>query len=254
MTTGIAGGHAGRWIVEALAAEGLDPHWAPAAAESRTTYVTVDARRRRRSSSTSGPRRPRDEEFAAFLRLLEDELLPAQRAGHRGRQRAGRRRGLRARRHRGGLPPCRLPAPRGRLRPGPAGGPGGRAGRRQGRDARRSSRPGSSTPRGRLAKRRPRRSSSTAPTLAVVTDGRAAGRGRRRRARWRSTCRAWRPSTRSARAIRSTPPSRWRSWTVPRMETALARGVAAGSANALALGAGMLDPLEARRAGSARSG
>ena len=31
------------------------------------------------------------------------------------------------------------------------------------------------------------------------------------------------------------------------LETALARGVAAGSANALALGAGMLDPLEARR-------
>ena len=42
MTTGIAGGHAGRWIVESLAAEGLDPHWAPAEAESRTTYVTVD--------------------------------------------------------------------------------------------------------------------------------------------------------------------------------------------------------------------
>jgi fructose-1-phosphate kinase PfkB-like protein len=31
------------------------------------------------------------------------------------------------------------------------------------------------------------------------------------------------------------------------LEIALVRGVAAGSANALALGAGMLDPLEARR-------
>jgi fructose-1-phosphate kinase PfkB-like protein len=71
----MAGGHAGRWIEEALAAEGLRPRWAPAAAESRTTYVTVDA------SGTSvivyeRPSAATDEEFATFLRLLEDELLP----------------------------------------------------------------------------------------------------------------------------------------------------------------------------------
>ena len=75
MTTGIAGGHAGRWIVETLAAEGLDPHWAYAAGESRTTYVTVD----RRGDSVIVYERPgpaTDDEFAAFLRLLEDELLP----------------------------------------------------------------------------------------------------------------------------------------------------------------------------------
>jgi len=75
MTTGIAGGHAGRWIVEALAAEGLDPHWSVAVGESRTTYVTVD----RRGESVivyerAGP--ATDAEFAAFLRLLENELLP----------------------------------------------------------------------------------------------------------------------------------------------------------------------------------
>ena len=76
MTTGIAGGHAGRWIVEALTREGLDPHWSLAAAESRTTYVTVD-----RSGVAvivyEQPAPATDEEFASFLRLLEDELLPA---------------------------------------------------------------------------------------------------------------------------------------------------------------------------------
>jgi 1-phosphofructokinase family hexose kinase len=75
ITSGIAGGHAGRWIEEALAAEGLEPRWAPAAAESRTTYVTVDAS----GASVIVYERPStasDEEFAAFLRLLEEELLP----------------------------------------------------------------------------------------------------------------------------------------------------------------------------------
>jgi 1-phosphofructokinase family hexose kinase len=75
VTTGIAGGHAGRWIEEALAAEGLEPRWAPAAAESRTTYVTVDAG----GASVIVYERPAaasDEEFAAFLRLLVEELLP----------------------------------------------------------------------------------------------------------------------------------------------------------------------------------
>jgi 1-phosphofructokinase family hexose kinase len=79
ITSGIAGGHAGRWIVEALAAEGLTPVWATAAAESRTTYVTVD------DSGDSvivyerpGPATPA--EFEAFLRLLADELMP--RSGH----------------------------------------------------------------------------------------------------------------------------------------------------------------------------
>lgn len=75
MTTGIAGGHAGRWIVETLAAEGLDPHFSTAKAESRTTYVTVD----QTGDSVVVYERPgpaTEEEFEAFLRLLEDELLP----------------------------------------------------------------------------------------------------------------------------------------------------------------------------------
>ena len=75
MTTGIAGGHAGRWIVEALAEEGLSPAWATAAAESRTAYVTIDDSGR----SVLVYERPAvatDPEFAAFLELLAEELLP----------------------------------------------------------------------------------------------------------------------------------------------------------------------------------
>jgi 1-phosphofructokinase family hexose kinase len=41
-TTGFAGGHAGRWLVEALDAEGLNPRFVSVAGETRTTYVTVD--------------------------------------------------------------------------------------------------------------------------------------------------------------------------------------------------------------------
>ncbi len=75
ITTGIAGGHAGRWIVEALASEGLSPHWSTADAESRTTYVTVDVS----GDSVIVYERPgpaSEEEFGAFLRLLEEDLLP----------------------------------------------------------------------------------------------------------------------------------------------------------------------------------
>lgn len=74
MTTGVAGGHAGRWIVEALAGEGLDPRWSPAAAESRTTYVTVDEA----GDSVLVYERPgpaTDAEFETFLGLLEEDLL-----------------------------------------------------------------------------------------------------------------------------------------------------------------------------------
>jgi tagatose 6-phosphate kinase len=76
MTTGIAGGHAGRWIVEALEREGLAPRFATAEAESRTTYVTVDTT----GESLIVYERPApasEGEFAAFLALLRDELLPA---------------------------------------------------------------------------------------------------------------------------------------------------------------------------------
>ena len=75
LTTGVAGGHAGEWIVEALAAEGLEPHFSRATAESRTTYVTIDDQ----GESVIVYERPgtaTQAEFEAFLALLERELLP----------------------------------------------------------------------------------------------------------------------------------------------------------------------------------
>lgn len=76
VTSGIAGGHAGRWIVEGLAAEGLDPQWSLAEAESRTTYVTIDdAGRSLLVYERPGPATA--VEFEAFLRLLRKRLLPA---------------------------------------------------------------------------------------------------------------------------------------------------------------------------------
>ena len=75
-TTGYAGGHAGRWIVEALAAEGLNPSFVETSAESRTTYVLVDARGK--SLLVYEPAPPVTEAEAAELgRLLETELFPA---------------------------------------------------------------------------------------------------------------------------------------------------------------------------------
>ena len=75
ITTGIAGGHAGRWIVESLANEGLPGEWSTAAAESRTTYVTVDES----GASVIVYERPgpaTEAEFEAFLRLLRERALP----------------------------------------------------------------------------------------------------------------------------------------------------------------------------------
>jgi tagatose 6-phosphate kinase len=75
-TTGYAGGHAGRWIVEALAAEGLNPSFVETAAESRTTYVLLDARGKSLLVYEAAP--PVTEAEAAELhQLLEAELLPA---------------------------------------------------------------------------------------------------------------------------------------------------------------------------------
>jgi 1-phosphofructokinase family hexose kinase len=76
VTTGIAGGHAGRWLVESLSAEGLEPHWSFAKAESRSTYVIVDDA----GDSILVYERPAAataDEYAAFLRLLQERLLPA---------------------------------------------------------------------------------------------------------------------------------------------------------------------------------
>ncbi len=76
VTTGIAGGHAGRWIVEALSAEGLEPHWSFAKAESRTAYVTVDETGESvLVYERATPATP--DEYDTFLRLLEERLLPS---------------------------------------------------------------------------------------------------------------------------------------------------------------------------------
>jgi tagatose 6-phosphate kinase len=75
ITTGIAGGHAGRWLVEELEREGLEPHFTEAAAESRTTYVTVDDV----GASVIVYERPTvatAEELEVFLSRLAAELLP----------------------------------------------------------------------------------------------------------------------------------------------------------------------------------
>lgn len=74
-TTGLAGGHAGRWLVEALEREGLAPRFATAASETRTTYVTVDETGR--SVIVYEPSEPVTAgEWRGLLRLLERELLP----------------------------------------------------------------------------------------------------------------------------------------------------------------------------------
>lgn len=66
-TTGICGGHAGRWLVEALEREGLAPSFITDTAETRTTYVTVDASGR--SVLVYEPASEIDP--ASFIRLLE---------------------------------------------------------------------------------------------------------------------------------------------------------------------------------------
>jgi tagatose 6-phosphate kinase len=62
-------------MVESLAAEGLEPDWSTARAEARTAYVTVDAA----GDSILVYERPpeaTEAEFEAFLELLETRLLP----------------------------------------------------------------------------------------------------------------------------------------------------------------------------------
>jgi 1-phosphofructokinase family hexose kinase len=76
VTTGYAGGHTGRWIVEALAGEGLSPRFVESSAEARTTYVLLDGRSR--SLLVYEPAPPvTDAEVAQLHELLRTELLPA---------------------------------------------------------------------------------------------------------------------------------------------------------------------------------
>ena len=73
-TTGFIGGHAGRWLVEALDAEGLNPRFIEVDGETRTTYVTVDAAGR--SMLVYEPGAPVSaQDVAALLALLTTGLL-----------------------------------------------------------------------------------------------------------------------------------------------------------------------------------
>ena len=135
ITTGIAGGHAGRWIVETLGIEGLEPHWSFARAESRTAYVIVDEA----GESVLVYERPSPatpDEFEAFLRLLEERLLPASvRAVVAGSIPAGLTRAP-AWRHRGSRTTSRSAAAGGCLGTRAGGRPRGRTGHRQDRPGR----------------------------------------------------------------------------------------------------------------------
>jgi 1-phosphofructokinase family hexose kinase len=74
-TTGFAGGHAGRWLVEALEHEGLNPRFVTVASETRTTYVTLDSSGR--SVLVYEPSAPVGvTDVEALLALLTTELLP----------------------------------------------------------------------------------------------------------------------------------------------------------------------------------
>ena len=74
-TTGFAGGHAGRWLVEQLRLERLSPAFSHRVErETRSTLVTVDGAGRSTLLYETAPPTSRAEE-AALLRLLARELL-----------------------------------------------------------------------------------------------------------------------------------------------------------------------------------
>jgi tagatose 6-phosphate kinase len=75
MTTGVAGGHAGRWLVERLDLEGLEPHFVHSDVEARTTYVVTG--KDGRSVMVYEPGEPQPQSaFDQLLRLIREDLLP----------------------------------------------------------------------------------------------------------------------------------------------------------------------------------
>ncbi len=74
-TTGICGGHAGAWLVEALAAEGLEPHFLTAGPETRSTYVATDAAGRSMLIYEPGPVLA-ESDLERLIAQLRAELLP----------------------------------------------------------------------------------------------------------------------------------------------------------------------------------
>ncbi len=243
ITTGVAGGHAGRWIIEALAAEGLAPEWSSAVAESRTTYVTVD------SSGDSvivyeRPAPATDAEFDALLRLLEFELLPRSgRAIVAGSIPAG----IDVRGHAAIVEVCRragcpllVDASGAGLVAALAAGPDlVKIGRIEAIET-------GIVPEGASAVQAALTLVDDGARMAVVTDGGREVAAADAAVVWQASV----PRISAVNAVGSGDSfnaglSLALMGDAP-VETALARGVAAGSANALALGAGMPDPEAAR--------
>ena len=77
-TTGFAGGHAGRWLEEALEQEHLNPRFVSVAGETRTTYVVTD-RAGRSMLVYEAATAVKEADVEALLALLSTELLPAAR-------------------------------------------------------------------------------------------------------------------------------------------------------------------------------
>jgi tagatose 6-phosphate kinase len=239
MTTGLAGGHAGRWLVEALEREGLAPRFATARAETRTTYVTVDGRGR--SVIVYEPSVPvTTDELGDFLALLREELLPAAAwVVASGVVPAGAGRDASAavvRACRDAGRPVLLDGSGPALLAATAAGPDVvKVGRSEVADA-------GAVATGASAAEAAAALVGHGARLAVVTDGRRAVAATDGRLTWRATV----PRVRAVNAVGSGDAfnaglvmalGQGRS-----LEEALARGVAAGTANALALSAGSLDP------------
>jgi tagatose 6-phosphate kinase len=73
-TTGVVGGHAGRWIVEEAAREGLNPRFVSSGHESRTTYVVAGEDGRSVMVYEKGLDQPQAS-FDELISLLRGELL-----------------------------------------------------------------------------------------------------------------------------------------------------------------------------------
>lgn len=74
LTTGVVGGHSGRWIIEEAAREGLNPHFVDGGNESRTTYVVSGDDGRSVMVYERGPVQP-EAAFDELLMRLRNELL-----------------------------------------------------------------------------------------------------------------------------------------------------------------------------------
>lgn len=74
VTSGVVGGHAGRWIVEEAAREGLNPHFVEGGNESRTAYVVAGDDGRSVIVYERGLEQP-EAAFDELLMRLRNELL-----------------------------------------------------------------------------------------------------------------------------------------------------------------------------------